>query len=71
MQTFNNGCGSSASARIPIMGNYQSQRPEDIITQGDEATNSVSAQMNRIEDNLVIGHDVLNSYKDEANNLRN
>ena len=62
--------GSTAlSPRIAILGQH-SYRPEDRgLT--DEGTNSVSNQIKRMEDNLVLGFDMMSAYKDEARRLHN
>ena len=58
----------SLSPRIAILGQY-SYRPEERgLT--DEGTNSISNQVKRMEDNLVLGFDLMSSYKDEAQKLR-
>ncbi len=52
------------SPRIGILGQH-SYRPEERgLT--DEATNSVSNQIKRVEDTLVQGYEVLNLYKTEV-----
>ena len=63
------GAASAAlSPRIAILGQH-SYRPEDRgLT--DEGTNSVSNQVKRMEDNLVLGFDLMTAYKDEAQRLR-
>lgn len=58
----------SLSPRIAILGQH-SYRPEERgLT--DEGTNSISNQVKRMEDNLVLGFDLMSSYKDEAQKLR-
>jgi hypothetical protein len=62
-----NGGAPSLSPRIAILGQH-SYRPEDRgLT--DEGTNSVSNQVKRMEDNLVLGFDLMTAYKDEAQRL--
>lgn len=62
-----NGVAPSLSPRIAILGQH-SYRPEDRgLT--DEGTNSVSNQVKRMEDNLVLGFDLMTTYKDEAQRL--
>lgn len=36
----------------------------------DEGTNSISNQVKRMEDSLVLGFDIMSAYKDEAQKLR-
>ena len=63
------GASAALSPRIAILGQH-SYRPEDRgLT--DEGTNSVSNQVKRMEDNLVLGFDLMTAYKDEAQRLRN
>lgn len=58
----------SLSPRIAILGQH-SYRPEERgLT--DEGTNSISNQVKRMEDNLVLGFDIMSAYKDEAQKLR-
>ena len=52
------------SPRIGILGQHSYKPEERGLT--DEATNSVANQVRRIEDNLVLGYDLMNLYKDEA-----
>jgi hypothetical protein len=56
------------SPRIGILGQHSYKPEERGLT--DEATDSVANQVKRIEDNLVLGYDIMNAYKEESSNLR-
>ena len=56
--------GQQISPRIGILGQHSYKPEERGLT--DEATNSVSNQIKRIEDNLVAGYDLINNYKEES-----
>ncbi len=56
------------SPRIGILGQHSYKPEERGLT--DESTNSVANQIKRIEDNLVLGYDLMNMYKDESQKLK-
>eukprot|EP00347_Sterkiella_histriomuscorum_P012904 403366772 len=62
---------SQISPRIGILGHHQYKAEDRAqIMLADEATNSISQQIRRIEDSLVQGYELLNTYKSESENLR-
>ncbi|CDW77969.1 UNKNOWN [Stylonychia lemnae] len=65
------GPQNQISPRIGILGHHTyKQEDRAQMIQADEATNSVTHQIKRIEDQLVLGYELLNTYKDESGNLR-